>query len=298
MKLTFLGTGTSIGVPAIGCQCEVCRSTDPHDKRLRTSALLETDGGLRVLIDCGADFRQQILTQPFGKFDGVLLTHIHYDHVGGIDDLRPFCIFGDVDVYADAHVVHGLHQTIPYCFKENLYPGVPRLHLHTIEPHHPITISRTGERIVQMPASGADRHGNLIKEGAMVTIPIATDSLTIMPITIMHGKMPILGYIFQTTDDKGNKSKRLAYITDMKYIEDGELPYLTDIDTLVVNALRFEKEHHSHQLADDAIAFSRRIGAQETYLIHVTHDIGFHDIANARLPQSFHIPYDGETITI
>lgn len=298
MKLTFLGTGTSIGVPAIGCQCEVCRSTDPHDKRLRTSALLETDGGLRVLIDCGADFRQQILTQRFGKFDGVMLTHIHYDHVGGMDDLRPFGMFGDVDVYADEHVVRGLHQTIPYCFKEQLYPGVPRLQLHTIEPHHPITISRTEAKTVKMPASGADRHGNLIKEGITVTTLPATDTLSVMPITVMHGKMPILGYIFQTIDAEGGKSKRLAYITDMKYIEDSELPYLTDIDTLVVNALRFEKEHHSHQLADDAIAFSRMIGARETYLIHVTHDIGFHDIANARLPHGFHIPYDGEIITL
>ena len=100
MKLTLLGTGTSGGVPSIGCNCPVCRSTDPHDKRLRTSALLETDT-TRILIDCGPDFRQQILPHPFRKIDAVLLTHIHYDHVAGIDDLRPFCTFGDIQLYGD-----------------------------------------------------------------------------------------------------------------------------------------------------------------------------------------------------
>ena len=100
MKLTFLGTGTSVGVPAIGCTCRTCLSTDPHDKRLRCSALVETEH-TRILIDTGPDFRQQMLTQPFRKINAVLLTHIHYDHAGGIDDLRPFCQFGEVNVYAD-----------------------------------------------------------------------------------------------------------------------------------------------------------------------------------------------------
>ncbi|MDD6378218.1 MAG: MBL fold metallo-hydrolase, partial [Prevotella sp.] len=123
--LTFLGTGTSQGVPLIGCNCAVCRSKDPRDSRLRTSALLETPA-TRVLIDCGPDFRQQILRQPFRKIDGVLLTHIHYDHVGGLDDLRPFCKLGDVDIYANKGTVDGLHTTMPYCFAEHLYPGVPK----------------------------------------------------------------------------------------------------------------------------------------------------------------------------
>ena len=100
MRLTFLGTGTSVGVPTIGCTCKVCSSTDVHDKRLRASALVEA-GGTRILIDCGPDFRQQMLGQEFKKIDAVLLTHVHYDHVGGIDDLRPFCVFGRIDVFSD-----------------------------------------------------------------------------------------------------------------------------------------------------------------------------------------------------
>ena len=131
MRLTFLGTGTSNGVPVIGCDCEVCRSQDPRDQRLRTSALIETET-TRVLIDCGPDFRQQILRQPFRKIDGLLITHIHYDHVAGIDDVRPFCQLGPVNIYADAATCSGLHHTMPYCFGEHLYPGVPKPSLRTI----------------------------------------------------------------------------------------------------------------------------------------------------------------------
>lgn len=102
----MLGTGTSGGVPSLGCNCEVCRSTDPHDKRLRSAAMIETEN-TRILIDAGPDIRQQLLRVPFRKIDGVLITHIHYDHVGGIDDLRPFCIFGDINIYGDEIVTAG-----------------------------------------------------------------------------------------------------------------------------------------------------------------------------------------------
>lgn len=288
MKLKFLGTGTSIGSPAIGCQCEVCRSPFQKDKRLRTSAILETEGGLHVLFDCGPDFRQQILQYPFVKIDAVLLTHIHYDHVAGLDDLRPYCIFGDIDVYAQEDVVSSLHQTMPYCFKESLYPGVPRLQLHEIHAHNGFNIKRTEAKEVILPPSGADAMGNLITEGRKITIKAATDTLHIVPIKVMHGNLPILGY----------RIGKLAYITDMKYLEEAELPYIEGIETLVVNALRFEKPHHSHQLVDDAIAFSRKIGAKHTYFVHCTHDIGYHHNANNRLPDGFEFAYDGMEIDI
>ncbi len=253
MQLTFLGTGTSGGVPSIGCNCKVCRSEDPRDKRLRCSALLE-EGDTRILIDCGPDFRQQILPWDFRKMDGILLTHIHYDHVAGIDDIRPFCVFGAVPVYADEKTAQGLRHTMPYCFAEHPYPGVPLLELHVVEPN----------------------------------VPFVIGGIEVMPIQVMHGKLPILGFRFG----------KLAYITDMKTIAPDQLPYLKGVETLVVNALRLTKEHHSHQLLDDAVAFAQQLGAKTTYLIHVTHDIGLHRETEKMLPANIHLAYDNLKITI
>ena len=251
MRLTFLGTGTSCGVPVIGCQCKVCRSTDPRDKRTRCSALVETET-TRLLIDCGPDFRMQILPQPFRKIDGILITHSHYDHMGGMDDIRPYCQFGEINVYADPLARQSMLEMLPYCFAEHRYPGVPAIGLHEIHPHEPLQIG----------------------------------DLEIMPIQVMHGKLPILGY----------RIGSLAYITDMKTIDEGEMPYLEGTELLVVNALRFDKPHHSHQLVDDAIAFARRVGARQTYLIHSCHDIGLHAEVNAGLPSDIQLAYDGQII--
>ncbi len=286
MRLTFLGTGTSIGVPAIGCTCDVCTNGTAKDKRLRCSAIVETDTGLRMLIDCGPDFRQQILKQPFGKIDAVLITHIHYDHVGGIDDLRPFCNFGDVDVYAQADVVEALHHTMPYCFAHHLYPGVPRLLLHEAVAGRPIMVARPHDVEVNFPPSGASLSGVLNTQGCHETVPAVAEPFAVMPVPVLHDEMPILGYRFG----------RMAYITDMKSPLDETYALLQGVEVLVVNALRFEKPHHSHQLVDDAIAFSRAIGARKTYLTHVTHDIGTYELANKRLPQGFEFAYDGQQI--
>ena len=293
MKLTFLGTGTSIGVPAIGCNCEVCLSQDPKDKRLRSSAMLETDGGLRVLIDCGPDFRQQIMrynrqgeTPFFDKIDAVFFTHIHYDHVGGTDDLRPFAWFGDVDIYAQKDVIDGLHQTMPYCFKEQLYPGVPHLKLHQISAGRPFTVRRPYESTVEVFEGGATLQGIMRDKREQRIIPPALDELEILPIRVMHGNLPILGF----------RIGKFAYITDMKYMEDEDAQMLQGIETLVINALRFKKEHHSHQLVNDAIEFAHKVGARKTYFIHLTHDIGTHDWANSQLPDGFEFAFDGQVI--
>lgn len=159
MRIKVLGSGTSTGVPEIGCTCEVCVSTDPKDKRLRTSALLYTEDST-ILFDCGPDFRQQMLQTPFGKIDGVLISHEHYDHVGGLDDLRPFSRFGDVPIYADTTTADKLISRIPYCFAEHKYPGVPNIILHPVEPGKNFYINRT----------------------------------EIIPIRVMHAMLPILGY--------------------------------------------------------------------------------------------------------
>ena len=253
MKLTFLGTGTSCGVPVIGCQCEVCRSTDPHDKRTRCSVLVETKR-TRLLIDCGPDFRGQILPQPFRKIDGILITHSHYDHVGGMDDIRPYCQFGEMNVYADPIARKGMLEMLPYCFAEHRYPGVPAIGLHEIHAHELLQIG----------------------------------DLDIMPIEVMHGKLPILGY----------RIGPLTYITDMKTINESEYPYLEGTELLVVNALRFDRPHHSHQLVDDAIAFARRVGAKRTLLIHVCHDVGLHEKVNQILPADIQLAYDGQEIIL
>ncbi len=253
MKLTFLGTGTSCGVPVIGCQCDVCTSSDPKDKRTRCSALIETEH-TRLLIDCGPDFRQQIMSQPFRKIDGILITHSHYDHMGGMDDIRPYCQFGEINVYADPLARKAMLTMLPYCFAEHRYPGVPAIGLHEIHAHQALQIG----------------------------------DFEIMPIEVMHGKLPILGF----------KIGALTYITDMKTISDEELPYLEGTEVLVVNALRFEKPHHSHQLVADAIAFSRKINAKRTLIIHVCHDIGLHEQVNKQLPEGFELAYDGQEIII
>lgn len=253
MRLTFLGTGGSFGTPVIGCQCAVCKSGDPKDRRLRSSALVET-ATTRLLIDCGPDFRQQALNVPFRKIDGVLLTHSHYDHVGGIDDLRPFCKFGDIDIYADKLTAANLRRSIPYCFDKEKYPGVPNINLIEAEAHKPMRIG----------------------------------DIDIMAIEVMHDRLPILGYRFG----------RLAYITDMKTIDDGELGYLEGVEVLVVNALRFERPHHSHQLVDDAIRFARCVGARRTCLMHSCHNIGLHEEVNRRLPDGFEMAFDGQIIDV
>ena len=153
MKITILGSGTSTGVPQVGCTCEVCRSTDARDNRLRCSGLVEADG-VRILIDCGPDFRQQMLRlDDYRPIDGVLITHEHYDHVGGLDDLRPFCHFRDIPVYAESDTAERLKRRIPYCFTEHLYPGVPHIPLEKIAEGVPFTVSNMQGNSVEVRRS-------------------------------------------------------------------------------------------------------------------------------------------------
>ena len=158
MEIEFLGTGTSTGIPQIKCQCEVCKSNNPRDKRLRCSAVVRT-GGLSLLIDCGPDFREQILRASSQELDALLVTHSHYDHVGGVDDLRAYCQPSRFDIYAQEDVLNDLRNRIPYCFKEHPYPGVPQFNLH-----------------------------------AITLEPFTIGDVLIEPLRVMHYKLPILGY--------------------------------------------------------------------------------------------------------
>lgn len=161
MKIKFLGTGTSTGVPQIGCTCATCSSSDPHDARLRCSAVVELDNGKNILIDCGPDFRTQILNCGSLPLDALLITHSHYDHVGGIDDLRPYCKNGaHFPTYCTADVAADLHSRNPWSFAEHLYPGVPTFAIREITPGSPFEVA-----------------------GATVT-----------PLKVDHGHLPIVGF--------------------------------------------------------------------------------------------------------
>lgn len=252
MKITLLGTGTSSGIPVIGCHCPTCTSTDPRDRRTRCSALVETDT-TRIIIDCGPDFREQMLPMSFRRLDAVFITHEHYDHVGGLDDLRPLCVFGDIDVYADPHAASRLRQRIPYCFVESKYPGVPNINLHEMQPHDVVQVG----------------------------------DITVQAISVMHGQLPILGF----------RIAGMAYITDMKTIPDSEIPFLQDLDLLIVNGLR-HATHATHQTIEEACAFSQRLGSPETWLTHLCHHTLPHAIEDARLPEHVHLGYDGKSFSI
>ena len=249
MRLTFLGTGTSTGVPVIGCHCPTCMSSDPRDKRLRSSVLLEGDGQ-RVLIDPGPDFRQQALRAGITSLAAILITHQHYDHVGGLDDVRPL---GSIDIYADERSQEAIHRCLPYCFGDKYYPGAPVLTLHLIKGTEPWNIG----------------------------------PWTVVPLPVMHGKLPIYG--FRIGD--------IAYMTDVKTIPESTYELLDGLDLLVLNGLRTEP-HPTHLSISEAVDVAARIGARRTLLTHLAHSAPKHEELCAKLPGSVQPAYDGMIIDI
>lgn len=246
MDLLFLGTGTSTGVPQIGCNCRTCTSANIKDKRLRASVLI-TNGLTRLLIDCGPDLRQQLITNRIYKLTGILLTHDHYDHVGGLDDVRPL---GEAQVYAEKRVINIVKRNMPYCFGDNRYPGVPTINLHEIDENS-----------------------------------FEIENTTIQPIRIMHAKLPILGF----------RINNIAYLTDVKTIDDKAIEQLQNLDILVLNALRIN-DHISHLSLSEALEIAAKIAAKKTYFTHISHDLGLHDEINCILPPNIQLAYDGMII--
>lgn len=258
MKLTFLGTGTSQGVPVIGCRCKVCQSADRRDQRLRTSAMIECED-CRIIIDAGPDFRQQMLRTGVREIDAILLTHEHKDHTGGLDDVRAFN-FVDfptirvVDIFANAQTAIAIKKDYDYAFADNKYIGAPEMRLHEIDTTKPFEVK--GHEII--PING--RHSE---------------------------RFFVTGYRIGT----------LAYMTDFKELLDGEEEKLQGIDTLIINALRF-RTHHSHFNVEEAVALINRIKPRVAYLTHMSHDIGLHAETASKLPEGVFLGYDGLSIEI
>lgn len=246
MKLHFLGTGTSTGVPQIGCKCKVCTSNNLKDSRLRASVMI-TDENTQLIIDCGPDLRQQLLRHNVDYLSGILITHEHYDHIGGLDDIRPL---GDAQVYGEKKVLETIRRNMPYCFGENKYPGAPLINLNEITENE-----------------------------------FFIKNLKIIPIRIMHARLPILG--FRIGD--------VAYLTDVKTIEDKSIKQLQNLKVLIINALRPAK-HIAHLSLDEALEIAERIGATETYFTHMSHDMGLHEDVNRSLPDYIQLAYDGLTL--
>lgn len=258
MRLTFLGTGTSTGVPVIGCGCAVCRSDDPRDRRLRTSAVVETDG-LTVVFDTGPDFRTQALRAGLARLDAVLFTHGHFDHVAGLDDVRPFLYDSRAPIpcHADAATAAILRRAMPYAWGDSPYPGVPVLALHEVDG----------------PFAVGGRYG----QGA---------SLDVVPVPVFHGQTSILGY----------RIGGLAYLTDVSRIPDASRALLDGLDVLVLDALRADP-HPTHFSLDEAVAEATRIGARQTYFVHMTHSVS-HAAVDAALPPGVALAYDGLVVEV
>ena len=263
--LTFLGTGTSMGVPTLACTCAVCTSTDAHDRRLRPSALLrwrEPETGPEVgiervvVIDTGPDFRQQALNEKLTHVDAVFYTHAHADHILGMDDLRPLSFIAQrrgapIPLYADSDTTAVLEHVFSYTFSPHAtYPTRARVELKPLQERTAVH----GVEFVRVP--------------------------------LLHGEMPINGFRF------GNAT----YMTDVSAIPESSFDLLEGVEVLALSALRHQP-HPSHATFEQALAWARRIGARQTWFTHIAHDLG-HEETNRNLPENAKLAYDGLSVPV
>ena len=278
--LTFLGTGTSQGIPMIGCDCPVCRSADPRDKRLRASALVHY-GGLTIVVDCGPDFRYQMLRAGVRHLDAILLTHNHKDHTGGLDDVRSFNLLEakPVNIYCQEYVEQSLRREYSYAFEENKYPGAPEWNVHRISGDEPFLVHSNAAERTLVWESGFGYHYEE-PSGKEILPPVE-----VIPIRGWHHEqkvLPVLGFRF------GN----IAYLTDMKRIEESEYAKLQGLDAVTINCVKI-KPHHSHFSLREALDFFERVGAKESYITHLSHLLPTHEDFARMLPPHVHPAWDG-----
>ena len=258
MKLTFLGTGTSFGVPQLGCSCAVCHSADPRDRRTRVGAVVETDGGTIILIDTPPELRLQLLGTRITEVDAVLFTHAHADHTHGIDDLRAITARRDshLPMYASADTLAELAQKFEYIFDDNIRPA-------------PGTSKPQGRAFALSPG-----------------VPVRIADVDVTAVPVPHGPVMVNGY----------RIGPLAYVTDAQSMPDAAIAALRGARVLVINAL-FHRPHPSHLSVQEAVDAARRIGAELTYLTHLTHE-NFHAALEAELPPGIVPAYDGLSIPV
>jgi phosphoribosyl 1,2-cyclic phosphate phosphodiesterase len=249
INVIFLGTGTSVGCPMIGCSCDVCTSNDPRDRRLRNAVLVQV-GNKNILIDCGPDFRQQMLREKITWLDAILITHLHNDHTVGFDDIRPFNFMTrrDMPVYTDEFTAKDLTRRFEYVFGASLYPGAPSADIIYIDKNTPFK------------AAG---------------IPI-------IPLEVIHGKLPVLGFRFG----------QFAYVTDAKTIAAEELAKLEGVEYLALNALQ-QKQHHAHLTLEEALEIIEIINPKKAFLTHISHKMGKHAEVAPTLPDNVVFAHDG-----
>lgn len=232
MKLTFLGTGTSFGVPVVGCDCAACTSEDPRDRRTRHGALLDLEGG-RLLVDTPPELRLQLLGAGVDRIDAVWFTHVHADHIHGIDDLRVFTVRrGDMPAHVPAEYVETMKRHFAYIFDDEI-----------------------------QPPKGSSKPK--IRLEAFTDEPVRVLEQYFVPVCVPHGGVSVYGF----------RVGGLGYVTDGKRLPKAALDTLKGVDTLVLNALWFGRPHASHFNIEEAIDASRAVGARRTYLTHLTHRV-------------------------
>ena len=249
MRVTFLGTGTSTGVPVVGCHCRVCTSASPNNKRLRQSVAIE-ENGKHFLIDTTPDLRLQLLQHPIPRLDFILYTHSHSDHLMGLDDIRPFNFRQreTIHAYSNVPTAKAIRRAFSYIWddRSQIGGGKPQLELHEVDE--------------------AFDH----------------DGIEIVPIPVIHGDWTILGFRI------GN----FAYITDTNGVPDSSIALLAGVKVLALDGLRPAPKHPTHFVIDQAVECAQQIGAEETWLIHLPHEVD-HDEVEASLPPGIRLAYDG-----